>query len=59
MNRGATLGIRRTPTGVEREGCEALGAGTTVVGVASTRFAGPSRVPSMTDSLEVQVLYPA
>ena len=43
MNRGATLGIRRTPTGVEREGCEALGAGTTVVGVASSRAsAAPS-----------------
>ena len=25
----------------------------------STRCAGPPRVPSMTDSLEVQVLYPA
>ena len=25
----------------------------------SSRFAAPSRVPSMTDSLEVQVLYPA
>ena len=44
MNRGATLGIRRTPTGVEREGCEALGAGTTVVGVASSR---PSAAPSL------------
>ena len=60
MNRGATLGIRRTPTGVERGGCAAWGAGTTVSGVASSRAsAGPSRVPSMTDSLEVQVLYPA
>ena len=26
MNRGAVLGIRRTPTDVERGGCEALGA---------------------------------
>jgi hypothetical protein len=60
MNRGAVLGIRRTPTDVERGGCAALGAGTTVAGVASSRAsAAPSRVPSMTDSLEVQVLYPA
>ena len=30
MNRGAVFGIRRTPTDVERGGCAALGAGTTV-----------------------------
>ncbi len=43
MNRGATLGIRRTPTGVEREGCEALGAGTTVVGTA---YMAESKLPA-------------
>ena len=43
MNRGAVLGIRRTPTDVERGGCAAGGAGTTVSGVASSRAsAAPS-----------------
>ena len=43
MNRGAVLGIRRTPNDVERGGCAASGAGTTVAGVASTRAsAAPS-----------------
>ena len=43
MNRGAVFGIRRTPTDVERGGCAASGAGTTVAGVASSRAsAAPS-----------------
>ena len=42
MNRGAVLGIRRTPTDVERGGCAALGAGTTV----GTAYLAESKLPA-------------